>query len=132
MKRIMNAKVCILLILILMIGITFFAAHGTWSWAGAVSWCLPFDDGWGIADGSVGWGGIASGTWQTYVSIDGTTDPNSGSISDAGHDPNPSGAGVSYLEGMTITAIAASQINAVGQDGEEYHDASSDNFAPND
>ena len=70
-----------------------FAAHGTMSWAGAWCWCQKYDDGYGIASGNVGWGGIQSGSWEAIAAIEGSggSHTNSGSISDQGKDPNPSG-----------------------------------------
>jgi hypothetical protein len=134
MKKIMNAKVCVPLILIL-IGITFFAAHGTWSWTGAFSWCMQFDDGWGISSSNVGWGGMSSGSWETDAYVQGDlrdADGKSGSFTDQGEHPNPSGAAFTQVGNWAHAGSADSKINGVGQDGESHDDVHAKSFSPND
>jgi hypothetical protein len=134
MKRIMNAKVCILLILIL-IGITFFAAYGTWSWTGAYCWCLKYIDGWGTASANVGWGGMSSGGWTTSATVIGEHRDHTasgGSFTEHGENPNPSGAAYSQVGNWATIASANSMINGTGQDGDSHDDSHSANFSPND
>lgn len=56
MKKLMTAKVCVPVLLIF-VGLSC-VVYATWSWAGATAWCASYDDGFGIAHGSVGWGGM--------------------------------------------------------------------------
>ena len=91
MKKV-KAKVCVPMIIIL-IGIACIA-NGTWSWVGATAWVFLFDDGWGIAHGSVAWSGMADGTWNTKAQIGNEIRKHSGDVQD-------SGGGFSHLEGQT-------------------------------
>lgn len=122
-RKKVNARVCVPVILIL-IGITCIA-YGTWSWAGATAWCNSYDDGWGIAHGSVGWGGMANGSWTTSASVEGWSMNNSGNVVN-------SGGGSSHVENNTDTAGSHAWITGIGNDGEKYTDSDSDSFDDDD
>lgn len=113
----MKAKVCIPMLLILITCV----AYGTWSWAGATAWCAKYDDGWGIAHGSVGWGGMESGSWATSAAIAGQYASGGGAVQN-------SGGGSSHLEGFTNTAGAYGMIEGIGNDNNSYADSDSDSF----
>ena len=115
----MNAKFCVPVILML-IGISCIA-YGTWSWAGATAWCASYDDGWGTASASVGWGGMVTGSWSTYAALGGFSDDDSGVV-------QGSGGGSSYLSRVSPVGAAASSIGGLGADDQDHYDADSDSF----
>ena len=115
----MKAKVWVSVILIL-IGISCIA-YASWSWAGATAWCAPYDDGWGIAHGSVGWGGMAAISWSTSASVNGWSTSAGGAWVGAG-------GGSSHVENNTDTAGSYAMVQGTGQDGNSYSDSQSDSF----
>ena len=118
MKNIMNANLCVFLILIaLSCGI----AYGTWSWVGATAWCASYPDGWGIAHGSVGWGGMKDGYWGTTATVNGWSQSNSGVV-------QHSGGGASHVENETAFATSSAGIGGTGTDGNYYADSQTDSF----
>ena len=115
----MNTKVCVPVIIVL-IGISCIA-YGTWSWAGATAWCASYDDGWAIASGSVGWGGMIAGGWSTYAALGGFSDNDDGYV-------QGSCGGSSYLSRKSPVGAASSSISGLGTDDQDYSDADSDSF----
>lgn len=128
MKSIINAKFCVPVILIL-IGLSC-VAYATWSWAGATAWCWHYveeDQETGEvydyvdSHASVGWGGMADGSWSASATAGSGTCSTHGSVSN-------SGGGTADSEAKAKTGYAGSSICGTGNDGQSYSDGASDSY----
>ena len=105
----MKARVYVSLIFIL-VGLTCFSYFNSqvqsWpgGWVGATAWCWKYSDGHGIAHGSVGWGYMKDGGWNTFATIYSngayTTKIKNGNVigygGGASHVSGPADSGSSY------------------------------------
>jgi len=119
-KRSKRTEIWVTLVLILM-GLSCIA-YSSWSWVGASAYCWQYADGWGTSSASVSWGGMSSGNWSTYASLDGSSNTSSGGVDD------PGGGGSSYMSGTASTGAAGSSISGTGFDGQTHSDSNSDSF----
>lgn len=129
MKKIMNAKVCVPVILILIACI----AYATWSWVGATAWCSVWEwNGTTYLDthASVGWGGMKSGGWSTYAAVGGL-DPDM----DHGDTEGSGGGSANKIAGFELSEPAGSasaSIGGLGADGNFHYDANGDYYPEDD
>lgn len=132
MKKVMNAKVCIPVLLIL-IGLSC-VAYATWSAAGVNAWCWKYVDADGSVDGdahaSASWGGMASGSWEISAEITSSSGNSNGNGSGAAVDSGAGNANASLSanEDNVLSGSSAGNISGMGNDGQEYEDDQDDDF----